>query len=383
MYVKGDVFETPRTVTWRQVQRSKLQRERLDHLKAELRRASRMTESASELVKALRKFGTTLEYIPMKSRQGVSWEQVQKDLCRERVVICGKPVTDHLAAKGGLPELERILVSAVGEHYWSNMDSHSSTLRPLRLRGSALWHCTHEIYQKLRAKCRAGHLVSYAELLSEVRRVTLMKNSENESEKQKEGEEKRIIITPTKRNRTRRTPRGKRGTMKPVIQDENSDAAIARDVALMWQLLSLVDWTLQAACRTESGGDSYMQVFNLFEDLNVLVTPSHTAKNQNTEIKVYNQRIVVRTYNTYEAVHDARNDPRRSSTMSVMSTMSTDVDEEDEDLHKNSYVCSSARILLKSQMNYTLKLYEHRYAFNSTRWLRRSFRSVTRTWRNF
>ena len=146
VYVKGDVFETPRTVTWRQVQRSKLQRERLDHLKAELRRASQMTESASELVKALRKFGTTLEYIPMKSRQGVSWEQVQKDLCRERVVICGKPVTDHLAAKGGLPELERILVSAVGEHYWSNMDSHSSTLRPLRLRGSALWHCTHEMY---------------------------------------------------------------------------------------------------------------------------------------------------------------------------------------------------------------------------------------------
>ena len=295
-----------------------------------------MTESAFELVKALRKFGTTLEYLPMKSRQGVSWDQVQKDLCRERVVICGKPVTDHLAAKGGLPELERILVSAVGEHYWSNMDSHSSTLRPLRLRGSALWHCTHEIYQKLRAKCRAGNLVSYAELLSEVRRVTLMKNRENESEKQKnkEGEEKRIIITPTKRNRGRRTPRGKRGTMKPVIEDENSDAAIARDVALMWQLLSLVDWTLQAACRTESGGDSYMQVFNLFEDLNVLVTPSHTAKNQNTEIKVYNQRIVVRTYNTYEAVHDARNDPRRSSTMSVMSTMSTDVDEEDEDLYK-------------------------------------------------
>mgnify|MGYP007000333969 CR=1 len=38
----------------------------------------------------------------------------------------------------------------------------------------------------------------------------------------------------------------------------------------------------------------------------------------------------VRTYNTYEAVHDARNDPRRNS---AMSGMSTDLDE-DEDLHK-------------------------------------------------
>ena len=148
--------------------------------------------------------------------------------------------------------------------------------------------------------------------------------------KEKSDSEDKDVLTPTKRNRGRRTPRGKRGTMKPMIQDENSDVAIARDVALMWQLLSLVDWTLQAACRTESGGDSYMQVFNLFEDLNVLVTPSHTAKNQNTEIKVYNQRIVVRTYNTYEAVHDARNDPRRNS---AMSGMSTDLDE-DEDLHK-------------------------------------------------
>ena len=165
VYVKGDVFETPRTVTWRQVQRSKLQRERLDHLKAELRRASQMTESASELVKALRKFGTTLEYIPMKSRQGVSWDQVQKDLCRERVVICGKPVTDHLAAKGGLPELERILVSAVGEHYWSNMDSHSSTLRPLRLRGSALWHCTHEMYVMIPFSLSLSHTHTYTHSL--------------------------------------------------------------------------------------------------------------------------------------------------------------------------------------------------------------------------
>ena len=309
VYVKGDVFETPRTVIWRQTQRLRLQCERLKLLKSELKRAANMTESASELVKALRKFGTTLEYIPMKSREGVSWDQVQKDLCRERVVICGKPVTAHLAAKGGLPELERILVSAVGEHYWSNMDSHSSTLRPLRLRGSALWHRTREMYvgrdvslfvshththtlgsdryEKLRANCKSGkNLVSYAELLSAVRHASKAKNN-NEMENDEENKEKRIL-TPTKqRNRARRTPRGKRGTMKPVVQDENSDAAIARDVALMWQLLSLVDWTLQAACRTESGGDSYMQVFNLFEDLNVLVTPSHTATNQNTEIKVY------------------------------------------------------------------------------------------------
>eukprot|EP00941_MAST-03F_sp_MAST-3F-sp1_P000476 g476.t1 len=87
---------------------------------------------------------------------------------------------------------------------------------------------------------------------------------------------------------------------------------------------ALLEWIMQAACRTCSGGDSYFTLCSIFnkdvDSLDYLVTPSHAVANKPTVVTVTDHGVSVETFNCYDVQYMAQGTmlaatPRRSKSI--------------------------------------------------------------------